>query len=146
MTRPGSWLTVLKKSMSNDSLYHYKATILRVIDGDTVEARVDLGFKIHFTQKFRLLNIDAPEIRGEKKNEGRAAASHLIKLICSHAANLEDGKLPDGALAVIQIETLKDKTGKYGRYLCRLWGLDQDGSMVDINQKMVHDGHAQSSD
>ena len=132
--------------MSNDNLYHYKATIIRVIDGDTIEARVDLGFKVQITQKFRLLAIDTPELRGKLKNEGRAAASHLIKLICSHAANLEDGKLPDGALAVIQIETLKDKTGKYGRYLATLWGLDQNGSMVNINQKMVHDGYAKVLD
>ena len=132
--------------MSNENLYHYKATIIRVIDGDTIEATVDLGFKVQITQKFRLLGIDTPELRGESKNEGRAAASHLIKLICSHAANLEDGKLPDGALAVIQIETLKDKTGKYGRYLATLWGLDPNRSMVNINQKMVHDGYAKVLD
>ena len=126
----------------NDALFKYKATVIRVIDGDTIETKIDLGFKVQITEKLRLYGIDAPEVRGSEKLKGQAAASHLIKLICSHAANLVDGKLPTDSLAVIYVATRKDKTGKYGRYLANLWGVDQEGLTVDLNQKMVDDGHA----
>ena len=123
-------------------LFKYRARINRVIDGDTVEATFDLGFKISITHKLRLIDIDAPEIRGKEKIKGQAAASHLIKLICSHAANLVDGKLPDDSLAVIYIATVKDSSGKYGRYRAELWGIDEEGAPVNINQRMIDDGHA----
>ena len=124
-----------------DSLYKYKARILRVVDGDTVKADVDLGLGVFKRTTLRLHHIDAPEVRGADKKKGKAATAHLVKLLMRYATNVESGTLK-GNTSVIYIETYKDRTGKYGRYLAELWGVDSDGSMVNINEQMISDGHA----
>ena len=47
----------------NDKLYHYNAEVTRVVDGDTVDALVDLGFNTYSKQRIRLYGINTPEIR-----------------------------------------------------------------------------------
>ena len=127
-----------------EALYRYRAKIIRVIDGDTVEAEIDHGCSIFSKRKLRLSGMDAPELRGESRVEGMASASHLIKLITSNCLNLDShGKLGT-RLAEIYIQTMKDKAGKYGRYIAILWGIDKDGELVDINQLMIDDGFAKA--
>ena len=109
-----------------DTLYEYPAEILRVIDGDTVEARIDLGFHVTVTEKLRLWGINAPEKRGASRESGLQAASHLEALIFLDQP--------------IRVRTRKDKQGKYGRYLATLLG----SSGVNINQRMVYHGYAVS--
>ena len=107
-----------------DCKYEYGAEILRVIDGDTVVIRADCGFHVFVVKTVRLAGIDCPEIRGAEKQRGRDATSHLKTLIEQHSP--------------LTVRTLKDRTGKYGRFLARLIGRDGD----DLNQKMVDDGFA----
>lgn len=102
-------------------MYEYQSSVLRVIDGDTVELIVDLGFRLRVDLIVRLYGINAPEIR---TIEGKAAKARLSEL------------LPKGA--AIRITTLKDKTEKYGRYL----GILSDGDGHEINARMVSEGHA----
>ena len=71
-------------------MYEYRATILRVIDGDTIEARVDLGFDVSVIERFRLYGINAPETKGESREEGKAATEYLRVLV---AKNAQDGVL-----------------------------------------------------
>lgn len=123
-------------------LYKYKARILRVIDGDTVEAEIDLGLAIFTKQKLRLSNIDSPEVRGEDKEKGKAAAKHLVKLLVLYATNSKSGRLR-GDCSIVYVATTRDRTGKYGRYLAELWGVNEDGALVNINQQMIDDGHAE---
>jgi len=104
--------------------YEYEATLARVIDGDTVVLKVDLGFKIEFEVTFMLLGIDAPEREAATMEAGNAAKEYLIQLLTSHP---------------LKIETLKDKKDKYGRYLVTLY---TDSSTVSINEEMVKAGHA----
>jgi micrococcal nuclease len=47
-------------------MYEYKA-VIKVYDGDTITAQVDLGFHFNFTNSFRLARIDCPEVRGESR-------------------------------------------------------------------------------
>lgn len=101
-------------------MYEYRSSILRVVDGDTVHAEVDLGFDIRFRMKLRLFGINAPEM---STPEGAPARDHLSTLI---------GALP------LTIRTQKDHQEKYGRYLSTL--IRDDG--VDLNQAMVADGFA----
>jgi micrococcal nuclease len=106
-------------------MYEYKGLVTRVVDGDTVDVSIDLGFKIYFKQRFRLLGIDAPELRRgneESKMRGREATEWLKNRILNKA---------------VLIQTEKDRTGKYGRYLCRIIFED-----VNINDEMVKLGHA----
>lgn len=107
----------------NTKLYDYRATVLTVVDGDTVNLSVDLGFGISITIKTRLLGIDAPEMNTEA---GRLAKAHLSDL------------LPVGRH--LWAVTTKDRQEKYGRYLVTLWPWD--GDEQSINQRMIDDGHA----
>ena len=105
-------------------MYEYRAKLERVVDGDTVDLVVDLGFGVLRRDRFRLVGIDAPERRKETMNEYRAASGHLHELMYGY----EDELL---------IQTHKDEQGKYGRYLATIIA-----GGVDINKQMVLDGHA----
>jgi micrococcal nuclease len=89
-----------------DSLYHYRAVIIEVYDGDTVTADVDLGFSVWIRgERLRLARIDAPEVRGADKEAGLAARDFLRGLILDKP---------------LIVETAKDMKGKYGRYIAEL--------------------------
>ncbi len=110
-------------------MYEYVANTIRVVDGDTVEAEVDLGFGIVASFMFRLYEINAPEMRGPGKDKGKKAKEHLQSLVNKHEP--------------LVVKTIKDKQGKYGRYLAIL--LSQEGSL-NLNALMVADGHAVKQD
>jgi micrococcal nuclease len=63
--------------------YTYKATIINVVDGDTIDAVVDLGFKIHTTQRLRLAHVNTPERNEPRFKEAAAftAAQCLNKTV-----------------------------------------------------------------
>lgn len=106
------------------SLYEYNARVLRVVDGDTVQLDVDLGFDIRQRMTVRLYGINAPEM---STPGGKPARDHLV------------GMLPTGA--TVRLETLKDRKEKYGRYLARIYA-ESPADMLDVNAKMIEDGHA----
>ena len=54
---------------NNISMYNYNATCTRVVDGDTVEAMIDLGFGVHVNKRIRVAGIDATESRTRDKQE-----------------------------------------------------------------------------
>ena len=65
-------------------MYKYNAEIVRVVDGDTVDAMVDLGFKIFKKIRIRLYGINTPETRTrdlEEKKRGLAAKDRLIEIL-----------------------------------------------------------------
>ena len=105
-------------------MWAYRAELVRVIDGDTVEVKIDLGFHVFTVQKLRLMGINAPEVRGASRPAGLEASHHLSVLI--------------DQLAPISVMTKRDKQGKYGRYLAVLQGSDG----CSINERMIQDGHA----
>jgi len=118
--------------MSN--LYNYKAKIVRVVDGDTVDAMIDLGFSIHCKQRIRLYGINAPESRTRDKVEkaaGLAATARLKELL-------------RGSKNECVVCTKLDKKGKYGRLLGSLYhpGMQTAGWELSINQKLINEGHA----
>jgi len=103
-------------------MYHYKAKIIDVYDGDTVTAIVDLGF-LHFQEmKLRLYGIDTPELRGEEREQGLIVRDIVRDLILDKE---------------VEIYSYKDKQGKYGRYLATIV---LDG--ININEYLVNQGHA----
>lgn len=107
-------------------LYHYKAFVTKVYDGDTITVDLDLGMRVHLLKKrVRLYGIDTPELRGvsaEIKAKGIAARDWLRDKILNKE---------------IVLRTLKDKKGKYGRLLGILY---IDG--VNLNDLLVEEGHA----
>lgn len=102
-------------------MYQYNATITRVVDGDTVHARVDLGFDTHVDATLRLLGVNAPE----KRDAGGHDATEWLR---SKVLNM-----------VVRIETVKDRREKYGRYLATLY---VQGEIDSVNQQLVAAGHA----
>jgi len=110
--------------------YVYRCRIERpedVYDGDTVTVTIDLGFNIDFGElTLRLHGIDAPEMRGPEKVEGRKSRDWLRE------------RLADREFIV---QTIRDRKGKYGRYLAIIW---VDG--VNVNEEMVRLGLAEKKD
>ena len=103
-------------------MYEYSCKVDRVVDGDTIDVVLDLGFDIMFKSRVRLYGIDTPESRTRNKDEkvrGKMAGSFLKDAVDS------------GAQVVIQTK-LKDSRGKYGRVL---GNVIVDG--ININQQMI---------
>jgi len=99
-----------------------RCKVRRVIDGDTVDVTLDLGFTVFSEVRLRLFGINAPEAKGATKAAGLAAANQLRQLI------------PVGS--DVRIETLKC-TEKYGRWLAKVYvGVDC------VNEQMVAGGFA----
>ena len=103
-------------------MFTYTAKIIKVYDGDTVTAKIDCGFHLNFTEKVRLYGINAPELRGKERPEGLKARDYLRELILDKE---------------VTIKTIKDRKGKYGRYLGEIFI-----GTVNINKKLVKKGHA----
>lgn len=115
------WNT-LREIQQHMNLYTYKAKIIRVIDGDTVELTIDLGYKVYWNSSCRLYGINAPELKGDSLELGMKAREFL----CS--------KLPVGRDIVIRSK----KLDKYGRPLIEI--INVDGSI--LNDQMVDAGYA----
>lgn len=105
-------------------MYKYKAILNKIIDGDTIDVQIHLGFGIELKQRVRLYGINTPETRTldlDEKKRGRAAKDRLKELLPREFV----------------IETILNKRGKYGRVLGILWVNDE-----NINNTMVTEGHA----
>ena len=93
-------------------MYNYKAKVVRVVDGDTVDLKVDLGFHISANERFRIKDIDTPEIwRPSCESElehGRNAKEFAQKL------------LPVGSTVIVA----SSKLGIYGRWIGEITLLD----------------------
>jgi endonuclease YncB( thermonuclease family) len=106
-------------------MFYYAVEVLRVVDGDTVDVRIDLGFNVWHKCRVRLMGINAPESRTRDKEEkarGLAAKAWLTELL---------GSAQSG------VEMQSHGVGKYGRVLGTLYIND-----VDINKMMIEEGHA----
>lgn len=114
--------------MRNWSPYIYSATVVSIYDADTLDLRIDVGFKITVNHRVRLHGIDAWEVRGPEKERGRIARDWLRE------------QIPPGTQ--VRIETIKDRRGKYGRYLARIWKADDAGGWRNLNEELVTAGHA----
>ena len=109
-------------------MYTYKIKLDRVIDGDTIDAHIDLGFNVSVKKRIRFMGINTPESRTrdlEEKKRGLAAKDRVVELI----ENCEE----------LSIKTILNKKarGKYGRILANIMA---DG--INVNQTLVSEGHA----
>ena len=92
-------------------MYTYKAKLIDVIDGDTVDLMIDLGFGVHVKERCRLYGIDAPEMPSDA---GKIAKAYLESLL-----NAATGELFVATRKMTRKP--KEKTDKYGRYLAVLY-------------------------
>ena len=108
---------------------YFVKEIKNVVDGDTIDVIIDLGFDILFSSRVRLAGIDAPESRTTDKAEkalGIEAKEYLKK------------QLKDAKSVVIRTEKM-DSSEKYGRILGWVY---INGESESINNKMINDGYA----
>ena len=108
---------------------YYVKKVSKVVDGDTIDVDIDLGFDISFSSRVRLAGIDTPESRTSDKLEkslGLESKAYLKNAI-------ESAKT-----VVIKTEKMASSE-KYGRILGWVF---LDGSDISINQKMIDDGYA----
>jgi micrococcal nuclease len=108
---------------------YYVKKVTKVVDGDTIDVEIDLGFDISFSSRVRLAGIDTPESRTTDKME--KALGLEVKAYLKNAI--------DGAKTVVIKTEKMDSSEKYGRILGWVF---LDGSEISINQKMIDEGYA----
>jgi micrococcal nuclease len=115
-------------------MYEYRVKkVLKVVDGDTIDVDIDLGFSVSFTQRVRLAGIDTPESRTKDLKEkalGLEVKEHLNK------------QLKDALTVTIKTEK-PDSSEKYGRILGWLYINDDEKS---LNEQMIEQGYAWTYD
>ena len=111
-------------------MYEYRVTILKVIDGDTVDVDIDLGFNVWVRkERVRIMGIDTPESRTSDKTEkifGLAAKERLKQL------------LGETAILATSVVNGEDAKGKFGRILGDFI-LDDDRRVTEV---LIDEGHA----
>ena len=92
-------------------MYEYRARCTRVVDGDTVDMEVDVGFRVTAKIRFRLLAVDTPELRDRDETE-RARAKEAKKAVEGFLLRDFDEKYP--------LKIYTTKADSFGRWLCRI--------------------------
>lgn len=105
---------------------YHNVEVVRVVDGDTVRLRIDVGFRMVFEDNFRLADINSPE----RHQEGGPAATSHMEMLIREAYDIHDGLIVDVT-----------KRDKYGRYLAVLW-VGGKPEALSLNEQMIQDGHA----
>ena len=120
--------------MSDKDPYIYRIrSIHKVVDGDTIDADIDLGFDISLTKRIRLAGIDTPESRTTDANEKKLGLESKEWL----------KKRVEGAKDIIIRTELPDSTEKYGRIIGHLF---INGEETSLNNQMITEGYAWTYD
>ena len=117
-------------------MYEYRCKVIKVVDGDTGDVDIDLGFGVVLTdERVRVMGIDTPESRTSDKVEdvfGEAAKARVKELL-------------KGNNAVLKTEVNKsgeDMKGKFGRILGDFWIEDYNGERTLMTEILINEGHA----
>ena len=113
--------------------YIYRAKLDRVVDGDTVDALIDVGFDIWFKKRIRFKGVDTWESRTrnlEEKALGLKAKARTKELLEKVSSKSGYFRIKSYGL------------GKYGRVLADVFIMDKDGKQWNINKTLISEGHA----
>jgi micrococcal nuclease len=111
-------------------MYEYRIKkVLKVVDGDTIDVDIDLGFNISYTQRVRLAGIDTPESRTKDAREKALGLEVKDKV----------KKSIDAAKVVVVKTELPDSSEKYGRILGWVY---LDGDTRSLNEQLIDEGYA----
>lgn len=113
--------------------FWYGAKPLKVIDGDTIDLMVDLGFNIHFKMRVRLYGVNTPESRTKdlaEKELGLKAKKFTEDWLSTHEW--------------VFVNTIPDKNDKYGRILAKIYSSEQieNPTTACLNLDMIQSGYA----
>jgi micrococcal nuclease len=113
--------------MTSDFLYRYKAVITDVYDGDTVTADIDLGMGVWLRgQRIRLYGINAPELRGDEREQGMVSRDWLQETVLGQN---------------VVLRTHKDQTGKFGRWLAEIFLGERNINAAMVVNKLAREAH-----
>ena len=115
--------------------YTYDARLVRIVDGDTLDLLVDLGFRVFVKVRVRLYGIDTPETYGVKKDseeyaKGVAATESARTWLCSN----------NNRVVICSHDGRALGQGKYGRWLVEVFPYGSGGS---LNESLLRLGHAE---
>ena len=114
-------------------MYEYRVKVVKIVDGDTVDVDIDLGFGVWLKkERIRMFGIDTPESRTrdlDEKKYGLMAKDYITRLLDDEGG--------------IVLKTHKDAEGKYGRILGELWRTTNFAD-TSINDLMIKNHHAVS--
>lgn len=120
----------MKQGLGTTRLYQYKGKVIRVVDADTVDAELELGFGITMTQRFRIENYDAPETWRPRNDleakHGEQATARAVELLMDKELLFRSSKIP----------------GIYGRYGATIWL--EDGH--DFAEVMISEGFSKQEE
>ena len=126
------------KPPSRKSCYNFRVTeIVKVLDGDTIDVIIDLGFDLYKKERVRIAGVDTPEKRTRDLEE-KALGQDATDWMKEHL----DGAISGEDHLVIRTE-LDGGVGKYGRLLGWLYIGDD---LVSLNEQMIEEGYAWSYD
>lgn len=113
--------------------FWYGATVLNVVDGDTIDLMIDLGFNIHHKIRVRLYGVNTPESRTKDLSEkelGLKAKSFTKDWLSNHKW--------------VYINTIPDKNDKYGRILARIYSSEdiENPQTACLNKDIIQSGYA----
>ena len=108
-------------------MYEYRALVRSNYDGDTVRLDIDLGFNIWIRNvSCRLIGVNTPELRGDERPAGCAARDALRALVGGR-----------------EVKIFSKKSGKYGRWLVKMWLEQPDETYLDVNKWLVQKGYGE---
>ena len=113
-------------------MWEYIVRDFRVVDGDTVDVTLDLGFDVATRQRLRANALDAPELRGADRIRGKAAAARLTELLTT-ATEIR-------VRTEIDPRSRKNRE-KYGRYLCDLAFSTDGRNWLSAWEILTNEGH-----
>ena len=111
-------------------MYTYQCNTIRVIDGNTVDAVIDLGFNVNIRQRIKLYGVNVSDIRSSDdtvRQQAVASKQKLTELLGNEFV----------------CETIVNKRGKAGRVMGKLSTIGSNGSQVNINQQLIDQGFAE---
>jgi micrococcal nuclease len=121
-----------------DQVYYYQAKVIKVIDGDTVEVEIDLGFGISKKFKARLWGINTPEISKSRSKEEKAKG-------LESKARLEQwlkDNSTDNKILIKSHDGKQLKQEKYGRWLIEIYPTNKNINSISLNDLLVKEGYA----
>ena len=113
--------------------YTYRAELLSVTDGDTIEVRIDVGFFLDYRCILRLDGIDCPEKKGRTKAAGLAAMAETIAFLGNRRLIVQTRPDPDRKPAT------KSQVDSFGRWLSKVWA---EGREIELCEHLLATHHA----
>ena len=114
-------------------MYVYRCEIVKVIDGDTLDVIIDLGFNIKMKERVRLLGIDTPEVFGQNAVPSGNDASEFTKLWVDVGQHIKGH---------FELHSKKyDAREKYGRVLGKIKFVGDNGVIKDLSEDLIDAGH-----